>query len=80
MDELQLKDLQNIEAGGSQWWRCGGTRKDIPAVEVKQKATPARRDEPTVPKSPAKGRVSSAPIVLVVVECGETGVTWTTAT
>lgn len=24
MDELQLKDLQNIEAGGSQWQRCGG--------------------------------------------------------
>lgn len=50
--------------------------QDVPAVEVKQNATPARHDEPTVPKRPARGRVRSAPIVLVVVECGEKSVTW----
>lgn len=52
MDELQLKDLQNMEA----------------AVEVKQNATPAKHEDATVPKSPVKGRASTAPMMLVVVE------------
>lgn len=38
---------------------------DLPAVEVKQNARPARHEVPTVPKRPAKGSVRSAPIVVV---------------
>ena len=35
----------------------------LPAVEVKQKASPARHDDPTEASPPASGRDSNAPIV-----------------
>lgn len=46
MDELQLHDLQNIEA----------------AVDVQQNARPAKADEPIVPNTPARGKEIRAPI------------------
>lgn len=68
MDELQLHDLKNIDAGNS--WPCKlRTRlrypvvNNLPAVEVKQNAMPAMHDDPTVPKTPARGTESRAPIV-----------------
>jgi hypothetical protein len=36
--------------------------KNEPAVEVKQKARPARHEDPTVPSTPANGRESKRPI------------------
>jgi hypothetical protein len=46
MEELQLQDLKNIEA----------------AVEVKQKAHPAKHDVAIVPNDPASGNESKSPI------------------
>jgi len=48
IEELQLHDLQNIDA----------------AVEVKQNANPARQLEPIVPNTPASGNENSKPIAL----------------
>lgn len=47
IEELQLKDLQNIDA----------------AVDVKQNAKPARQEDATVPSTPASGRERRRPIV-----------------
>jgi len=46
MDELQLHDLQNIEA----------------AVDVQKNASPATADETIVPNTPARGKEIRAPI------------------
>jgi len=46
IEELQLHDLQSIEA----------------AVEVKQNANPAKHDEATEPKTPASGNDNRRPI------------------
>lgn len=43
-----------IDVGGS----------TLPAVDVKQKATPARHDVAIVPSEPASGKDSSKPIVV----------------
>jgi len=70
MEELQLQDLQNIEAICSEVTRgqkmtMSKVEKHEPAVEVKQNARPARHEDPTVPSTPANGRESKRPIVLV---------------
>jgi hypothetical protein len=48
MDELQLHDLQNIEA----------------AVDVQKKAIPATIDEASVPNIPARGKDMRRPILV----------------
>jgi hypothetical protein len=66
MEELQLQDLQNIDAIGlkSQRSETSGTevRMHRPAVEVQKNARPARQDDPTVPTMPVSGRESKRPI------------------
>ena len=67
MEELQLQDLQNIEAICSGMTRgqnmtTSRIKKHEPAVEVKQNARPARHEDPTVPSTPANGRESKRPI------------------
>ena len=37
-------------------------KKDRPAVDVKQNASPARHEDPTVPSTPANGRENNMPI------------------
>ena len=55
MDELQLHDLKNIEAGSrhqrGKTWRV----KNEPALEVKQKARPARHEVATEVSPPTSG-------------------------
>jgi hypothetical protein len=65
MDELQLHDLKNIEAD-SDWLSCqpGDRRNSLPAVDVKQKARPAKHDVAIVPRPPARGKLSRRPIVV----------------
>ena len=68
IDELQLHDLQNMDAATisrSALCTISGVCYDSPAVDVKQKASPARHDDATVPKTPAKGKESSIPILWV---------------
>ncbi len=36
----------------------------LPAVDVKQNATPAKHDEATVPKTPANGREKRTPMMV----------------
>jgi hypothetical protein len=64
MDELQLHDLKNIEAGHP----CKLNRHEVntfslPAVDVKQKARPAKHDVAIVPRPPASGKLSRRPIL-----------------
>jgi len=37
-------------------------KRDGPAVDVKQNASPARHEDPTVPSTPANGRENKTPI------------------
>ena len=67
MEELQLQDLQNIEAicsGMTRGQKMTMSRvdEDEPAVEVKQNARPARHEDATVPSTPVNGRESKRPI------------------
>jgi len=67
MEELQLQDLQNIEAICSgitrgQKMTTSRVEKHEPAVEVKQNARPARHEDATVPSTPVNGRESKRPI------------------
>ena len=67
MEELQLQDLQNIEAICSGMIRgqkvtLSRVEKHEPAVEVKQNARPARHEDATVPSTPVNGRGSKRPI------------------
>ena len=63
MDELQLHDLQNIEAVGG-ISRRGGVAdvRGIPAVDVQKNARPATADDAIVPNTPARGKEIRAPI------------------
>ena len=68
IDELQLHDLQNMDARNAlnkQGPSLGSARKHIPAVVLKQKAKPAKHEEATVPRLPAKGRDRSKPMMVV---------------
>lgn len=70
MDELQLHDLKNIDAGQrTQLARSmihsvsiSHTQAHLPAVDVKQNASPAIHDDPTEPNKPASGRDSRTPM------------------
>jgi hypothetical protein len=65
MEELQLQDLKNMEAVGPSQsnWSKVGRLGSLPAVEVKQKANPAKHDVAMVPRPPASGKLSRRPIV-----------------
>jgi len=70
MEELQLHDLKNMEAAlGVQYLAKQQMCGDVPAVEVKQNASPPMHDVATVPNRPANGMESKAPIVMLS-ECG----------
>lgn len=62
MDELQLHDLKNMEAGSRRQrdptWRVSNE----PALEVKQKARPAIQEVATEVSPPASGRDISRPM------------------
>jgi hypothetical protein len=67
MDELQLHDLQNIEATEEGQHTCemmSLVSWEIPAVDVQQNARPATADEPIVPNTPARGKDTRAPILV----------------
>ena len=64
IEELQLHDLQNMDATELSADRTKSSKNNAPAVDVKQKASPAIHDDPTVPKIPANGRDIKAPIVI----------------
>lgn len=64
MDELQLHDLKNMEAGSrrqrGQTWRV----RNSPALEVKQKARPARQEVATEVSPPTSGRDIRRPMLM----------------
>jgi hypothetical protein len=63
MEELQLQDLKNMEAAELVIWtglQVGAG--NVPAVEVKQKAKPAKHEVAIVPSDPASGNESNSPI------------------
>lgn len=66
---LQLHDLKNNDARGATVSECSDSNRilsieELPAVDVKQKATPAMAELAIVPKTPAKGRDRRRPISL----------------
>ena len=65
IDELQLHDLQNIEAirGSSIHEIVWIHIYEVPAVDVQQNARPATADVPMVPNTPARGKEMRAPIL-----------------
>ena len=63
IDELQLHDLKNMEAGEH---GQGGKRRrasNEPALEVKQKARPARHEVAMEVRPPASGRDINRPML-----------------
>ena len=67
IEELQLHDLQNIEAAANVRRQLLGFEdlpRCLPAVDVKQNARPATHEDAMVVRPPANGRDTRAPIVV----------------
>ena len=52
----------HFEMASGQYVTMSRVKKDRPAVDVKQNASPARHEDPTVPSTPVNGRESKTPI------------------
>lgn len=64
MDELQLQDLKNIDAADPGYDNTlVNSQRDLPAVDVQKKASPAIHEVSTVVRPPASGRDIRRPMM-----------------